>query len=59
MVVEVGYTFGADPASPGATLAYPSMKYVVVYKRQADGSLRLLVDTSNSMPAPATGVDAP
>ncbi len=58
-VVDVGYTFGADPASPGATLAYPSMKYVVVYKRQPDGSLKLLVDTSNGMPAPTTGVDSP
>jgi ketosteroid isomerase-like protein len=47
MIVEVGrYTLGLQP--PGAALVTDVGKYLQVFKRQADGSLRISYDCFNS-----------
>ncbi len=46
LVVDVGEIIGPSG---------PTSKYVLVYRRQPDGSLRIAIDSASSLGAPAAG----
>ena len=54
---DLGYTFGtyiATSAGPDGKLATRYGKYLTVWKKQADGSWKVVNDIGNSSPAPDT-----